>query len=913
MQAEESITRCDLCGSSLLLSEGAPGCLHCLLAAGSDGVDERRFQHYEVTLCDDGSAALELGRGAMGITYRAVDLNLGAPVALKVISERYSNESAARDRFRREARMAAQLRHPNVASVYHFGETATGRCFYAMELVEGETLESRVRREGPLGAELALEIAIQVAHALLAAEKHGLVHRDLKPSNLMLVPNESGSERAPGVKVIDFGLARAMTGEAEGEALTQTGFAGTPGFASPEQYQAAGRKLDVRSDIYSLGATLWYALTEGVPRPGGGLAVERLPAAKVPAPLRALLLRLLATDPAARPQSARALLGELELCRARMEAKPRRRQRLIAAALLLAGLTLAAAGLTTSWFQKNSVPPTEKSIAVLPLENLSEDNKNAFFADGIQDDVLTSLAKISDLKVISRSSVMQYRASATTPRNLHEIARALGVANILEGSVRRNENRVVVSVQLIDVQNDHPIWVERYDRTIADSIGLQGELAVEIAAALKARLAPGEKARLDFKPTNNPDAYLLYLKAREQARVAASKQEAIAADEVFDQAIALDPRFSLAYARAAMLNSLMYRLGREPERKAKARAQSDEALRLQPALGECHLARGLYSYYVEDNFAEALKEFSIASSISPLDPDILELTGTIYQRQGHWPEAMAAFDRAQELDPAHAHLGGPIAHFSLRDWAKAAAGFDRGIQIEPNVAENWLGRASVDVIQTGDIARAQARLEAMPRQLKNALPVLFAKWDLAMTGRDFATAARLVPDMPSEEFPVWYPTRFYQGLVALARGDATTAQTYFEQVRSTFENGLRDHPDAPLFLSAAGQLSTFAGRKEEAIRECRRAVELTPASRDAVRGPSCEARLALAYARLGEPDQALKLLEHLLKVPAGLNLADLRLNWEWDPLRRDPRFQEILAGPEPKTDLTNKPQGVSGQ
>jgi serine/threonine protein kinase len=248
---EEQVERCDLCGTALFVSSGAPGCLNCLLAGGRAGAEERHFQHYEVTVREDGITPSELGRGAMGITYRALDLNLGAPVALKVISARYSNQNEARDRLRREARAAAQLRHPNVASVYHFGETAAGQCFYAMELVEGETLESRVRREGPLGAEVVLEIATQVARALLAAEKHGLVHRDLKPSNLMLVPNESGKENAPGVKVIDFGLAKAVTDEGEAQEPTQTGFAGTPGFASPEQSQADGKKLDTRSEIYS--------------------------------------------------------------------------------------------------------------------------------------------------------------------------------------------------------------------------------------------------------------------------------------------------------------------------------------------------------------------------------------------------------------------------------------------------------------------------------------------------------------------------------------------------------------------------------------------------------------------------------------------------------------------------------------
>ena len=412
--AQEQVERCDLCGTPLFLSSGAPGCLNCLLAGGRDGAEERRYQHYEVTMREDGMTPTELGRGAMGITYRALDLNLGAPVALKVISARYSNQREARDRFRREARTAAQLRHPNVASVYHFGETAAGQCFYAMELVEGETLESRVRREGPLGAEVVLEIATQVAHALLAAEKHGLVHRDLKPSNLMLVPNDSGNAHKPGVKVIDFGLAKAITDAGETPEPLQTGFAGMLGFASPEQSQADGRVLDTRSDIYSLGATLWYALTGDSPPPGRSLPIERLVGRKVPRVMIRLLRRLLATDPAERPQSARAFLTDLELCQAAMEAAPRRRQRLRRAALYLVLVAICGVGLASYLLQRQHTADStfpEKSIAVLPLENLSEDKKNAFFADGIQGDMLTSLTKISDLKVISRTSVMQYRGA----------------------------------------------------------------------------------------------------------------------------------------------------------------------------------------------------------------------------------------------------------------------------------------------------------------------------------------------------------------------------------------------------------------------------------------------------------------------------------------------------------------------
>ena len=439
-----TIATCSTCHAPLT---GKGECLACLLRGGleepaaSNGSPESlTFGDFEIARHEDGSL-WELGCGAMGVTYRAVDKVLNRTVALKVVeTPAVADKShAVRERFLREARAAAALRHPNVAGIFQFGASPEiDRCYYAMELVEGETLEALVRRDGPLKAELALEIAIQVTRALIGAATQGLIHRDLKPGNIMLTRSEAATPEME-VKVIDFGLAKVTNAVAETD-LTHGGFIGTPSFASPEQFGTA--PADARSDIYSLGATLWYALTGEVPYPGktieeirdrqehDKLPIEQLTERNIAAPLIDLLRRALALNPTKRPGSAREMLAALESCRSSL-ALPKgaiRRQGPRKVAALVVTMTIAAAILVTLLLLRPRPPAiappvasTEKSIVVLPLENLSTDKENGFFADGIQDDILTSLAKISDLKVISRTSVSQYRGGGAV-RNLREIA-----------------------------------------------------------------------------------------------------------------------------------------------------------------------------------------------------------------------------------------------------------------------------------------------------------------------------------------------------------------------------------------------------------------------------------------------------------------------------------------------------------
>src|SRR5438477_4314280 len=466
---------CAACGRPLTQCGPNGECLRCLVSLGflADGQETERsaargrltpgplrYAHFEVEVGADGFP-VELGAGAMAITYRARDTVLNSEIALKVIDRKVAQNPGARSRFLREARAAANIHHPNVAQVTYYGEQ-DGECFYAMELVNGETLEARVRRDGPMPLALALQVIEQAARALAVAEVCGVVHRDIKPSNLML---ESDASEALVVKVIDYGVAKVMGLQAEPAAeQTQAGFIGTPAFASPEQFAGAGQlPIDTRSDIYSLGVTLWYLLSGRTPfvgrtmeeiraRQTGELPLEHLRGMHLPGQVIALLKSMLAPDPKDRPQTARELLSAVNSCYARFnpKARSRRRRAVLAGAVLT--LAIAAIAFGTWLYQRTrAFTPMERSIAVLPFENLSSDKENAYFAEGIQDEILTRLSKIADLKVISRTSTQHYKSA---PENLREIAKQLGVAHILEGSVQKSAGTVRVNVQLIKAATD---------------------------------------------------------------------------------------------------------------------------------------------------------------------------------------------------------------------------------------------------------------------------------------------------------------------------------------------------------------------------------------------------------------------------------------------------------------------------
>ena len=555
----------------------------------------------------------------------------------------------------------------------------------------------------------------------------------------------------------------------------------------------------------------------------------------------------------------------------------------------------------------------EKTIAVLPFENLSDDRENAYFADGIQDDLLTNLAKIQDLTVISRTSVMKFRDPAK--RDLSEIGKSLGVANILEGSVRRQNDRVVVNVQLIDARSDRHLWANHYDRTIQDSLGLEGDLATEIADALRARLTPEEKARVARKPTGNVQAHTFYLKALplEQGPDTLLEDYRRAVD-FYARAIELDPNFALARAHLASTCAEIFHF-HEPldSWKNRARAEAEAAARLQPGLGETHFALGQCAYWFDQDYPRAVTEFGIAQHDSPNNSNVGGYVAAIRRRQGHWEEALATYNRVEKLDPQNPNIIRNVlfTNSALRRWPQAAEAATRFRKVAPDSVVAKLQFGYVTFQWKGDVNALSRALEEISPDKDPDGGVTSVRWDAAMLKRDFTGAAIAIRASSRRNFSYLstgsQPRSFFLGLVALAQNDSNTAAQELAAAAAQFEQEVKEAADAPERRANLGLLYAFMGRHDDAIREGKLAVELKPIEKDATDGVIMLCYLALIYARVGEPNLAIPLIERLLKTPGAVDSVDysitpndLKYRWEWDPIRQDPRFQKLLSPAHPQ-------------
>ncbi len=557
-----------------------------------------------------------------------------------------------------------------------------------------------------------------------------------------------------------------------------------------------------------------------------------------------------------------------------------------------------------------SVPPPEKSIAVLPFDNFSDDVQNAYFADGMQDDILSSLARVADLKVTSRTSVRQYK---TGTRNLREIGEALGVAYILEGSVRRESNRVRINAQLIDARSDQHVWNETYDREITDLFELQSELARRITFALRANLSPREKAGLKIHSTADMAAYELFLRARDLFRWSGSgdpRENGEQALRLLDEALERDPRFALAHCLVSRVHGELYWFGydRSRARLTQVKIAADNALRLQPDLGDARLALAYYYYYGYRDYELARTEIAIAQQATPNDAEIWDAAGAIDRRQGRWEEAVPNFEKARQLDPRNNSVIWNTAetYACLGRFADAAHLWADGAAACPDAHFFSLAHAAIDLKTNGDIAPLRAALRNIPKDFDPGGSVTIVALRVSLMERDYAEAARLLGASRAEKYNdtglegpaavfdgYSLPRAYFEGLVARGRGDKDAAERAFAVATQMVVTDMTQWIDDAKATALLGVLHALRGNKDDAIRAGRRAVELLPVSKDAYDGPLIAAKLAVIYAQAGEADLAVELLADLMTLPNGPTPGTLRVEPEWDALRSDPRFKKL--------------------
>jgi serine/threonine protein kinase len=953
---------CSVCGR--LVPGESDFCPACLLrGAIEDGLEagdtefdpidllgDRRLDHYEILVREDGKP-LELGRGAMGVTYKAIDVNLQCPVALKVIGARFIGDQAACQRFVREARAAASVRHPNVASVFHLG-TLQENYFYAMEFVAGESLEKLIRRFERLKVAYALGILAYVAGGLDGIWKQNLIHRDIKPANIMV---NTERDQIVNAKIIDLGLAKSGVEAGAGSKVSAVGtFAGTVEYASPEQF--AGLSGDIRSDLYSLGITFWEMLTGQPPFSGTPSELmychqrKRLPIDKLtglPQPVVALLQVLLAKDPVDRfqnpPQLLRAVSSvidaidsgkRLTISQLRSSAndpvlspklpieKDKNRKigpigapqgrwtvPVIAGVLLLIGLVWFSGSRTGSLNVPNAtIGQSDKSIAVLPFESLGSNQEDAYFADGIQEEILNNLARVAQLKVISPTSVRQYRGE--TKRDVGQIAQALGVTNVLKGRVQRNGNRVRITAELIDAPDNRTIWADSYDRDQTDIFALQREIAQTIASKLNASLSPDEDQRIATKPTDSVKAYDLYLKAKLIVDEAVIKWDTDSLEKplrdavsLLEQAVELDPNFALAYCTSAIAHDFIYLLYEHtPERRALADAALNKALRLRSDLPEVHLTYAKHLHWAYSDYKAARVQLAVAKLGLPNDSRISALEADLDRHEGKFDKSIQEFSNALTRDPLNENLISNLAlcYGYVRQYPAAEQMFHRLVALAPDLVMVKVQKAAVvDFNERGDTGAVESALAQLPKAQADDREALSLQLAIAITREEWQQANALIERLGGDDegefgygnVPV--PVECYSILIAVLRGQQLSPS--FTKTREDLNNRVQREPASAELLSSLALVDALLGDKEKANPEAERALELTPVTKDAMHGPEILKNVAAVHVWTGELEKAFTELSSLAKMPKGISYGELKCDQYWAPVRNNPRYEKILA------------------
>ncbi len=844
----------------------------------------------------------KLGEGSMGKVYKAEDTTLKRIVALKFLPHHLIAGKSIKERFFHEARAASALNHPNIITIHDIHEE-DGEVFLAMEFVDGVLLSDKLK-DGPLKQKELISIATGIADGLNAAHNADITHRDIKSENIIIAKDGQP-------KIIDFGLAK-QKGMSQ---ITKDGTTlGTQGYMSPEQVQ--GITTDQRSDIFSFGVVLYQLATGKLPFEGEHeAAVLYSIVNEAPIPITTLnpnmdeelnriISKALEKDVKDRYQHADDLLADIRKLKKGSTPKPTAVQppkwRIPA---YIFGFAVIVLLLYSTFIKKDTLPiepapvTNGKSIAILPFKAIGDSKEDEYFRDGIHDDILSQVAKIRDLKVVSRTSVMRYK---DTDKNMREIAQELGVETILEGSVRRAGERVRIVAQLINAKTDDHLWTETYDRDYTDIFAIQSDVAENIASALKATLTPEEISSIEKAPTENMEAYDYYLKGKYYWDTKTTREGNMKASELLEKAVELDPRFTLAYAWLAIVDFVLYDnifWDPTPERLEKGKDALEKATQLDPDFPEVHYAQAQYYADIKKDFKKAIIEYLKALEGRPNDSGINLEIGISYMALGEWGEAEKYLLKGYELDPHGLTVALYVAFYYsyLHDWRKTEYYVDKAIVSLPEEPYNYFFKARTVLMEYGNTEKASQIIDE-GIQFAGKRRMLKRRFEIDILTQRFQGLLDAV-----EPYPDFDDYFLYKGVAYWFLGQKDQAKNYLDSAQVVHERLTQTAPhdiDNYIYL---GLVYAGLGMKEKAIQAAKKAVELEPIDKNALWGPLRHMRLAFVYSMVGEQEKALDEIELLLSTPFYFTTWDLKLNPFWDPLRDNPRFQELIEKYEEKS------------
>ena len=858
----------------------------------------------------------ELGRGGMGRVYRVLDRKVDEEVSLKIIRPEVTGDKQTIERFRHELKLARKISHRNICRMYHLGEEAE-TYYLTMEYVQGESLKNMLKMTKQLSVSTALQIARQIAEGLAEAHHRGVVHRDLKPGNVML-------EKDGNVKIMDFGLAYSGPESKERDIRD---IVGTPEYMYPEQFD--GQDVDGRSDLYSLGVVLFEMLTGRLPFVGDtpqGVAFKHKnepPAdpqvfnSLIPVDVSRLILKCLEKKRGQRFESAQELAAELKSLEIQVPASqilsriehdtPRKDIRFFwkKYAAWLAAVLVVVFGIVAGFqFLKRKTPATlieTKMLVVLPFVNmgLPEDD---YFADGLTEEITSRLSSLQGLGVISRTSARQYKNTDKTSR---QIGRELGVDYILDGTIHwdrssEGQERVIVRPQLIRATDDTHLWSEQFERIIRDVFSIQSEIAEKVIQKLDLNVLEPERQALMANPTTNAEAYDYYLRGRQQSGIAwntsdlSDYQEAV---ELLTRAVELDPNFAFAYITLSITHQWAYANGvdRTEDRLNKARAAVYRALEIDPELPDAQLALGFFYYRGYQDYERALEIFESVYRARPNLP--YTYLGYILRRQGRWTESNEILEESFKLSPLNSDLAYQIgrSYAYLRRYEEAVNWFNRAISIDANYYFPLLAKARIPVLSAGNLEEARAMLEQLPSHR-------LTDYTWYIQGLLERNEQAVIQRLSTLTYDVFVGNTFYAPVdlafasVYASMGDRAAARRHADLARLHLEEMVRQNPQDPRFHASLGLALAHLGRKEEAVQEGIRAVEILPVTKDFFDGPRYVRDLAEIFMIIGEFGKAIEQLEDLMSIQAGTTLSSalLRIDPLWDPLRKLTRFQQLL-------------------